>query len=46
MPTRARAYDPAWTFHETEYDPALEDVNASLFTLGNGYLGVRCSRSP
>lgn len=43
MSTLRTPFDPAWTFHEPEYDPALEDVNASRFTLGNGYLGVRGS---
>ena len=30
-----------WTLHETAYNPADLARNASLFFLGNGYLGIR-----
>ena len=31
----------AWAVTETEYNPAELEKNASLFFLGNGYLGIR-----
>lgn len=33
--------DSEWLIQECTYDPSLEPVNASLFTLGNGYIGSR-----
>lgn len=39
----SRTSSPTWTVQEGEFDPAVQNTQETIFTIGNGYLGTRGS---